>query len=872
MLLRFFRRLHYLLNRRRYEAELAEEMAFHRALTDGRTFGNATLAREDARDTWTWRWLEQAAQDTRHAVRSMWRNPAFALIVITIVAVGTGAATCVFALLDALVIRSLPVDRPERLVWLEKPAFSYPVFREVQARTPVFDNSFGWNIDRAHVDWSGRRGELLPTDVLEVTSGFFPTLRVRPAVGRAFGPDDAAVAVISHRAWRRHFGADPAVIGRTLLVDDVALTIVGVSPAGFSGVAPGLDPEVIVPISARYGAADSIFTTPSSSWLHIMARVKDGISLAQAEAAFQAAWPAVLEATTNANMPANRRAMYLGRTTSLQSGRAGFSRVRNRYADPLWLLMVLVGVLLAIACASVANLLLARGMARRREIAVRLAIGAGRTRVFRQLLTESLVLTLSGAAAGLLLATWAAAFLVSYMQTSRDQLVIDTSPEWRTIGFTLATAVIVSMMSALLPAVHALRRDVHANLKETAGSTAGFLRRWSAGKALVGLQVALAVILVCGAAVFGRSLMRVLAQDIGVDAARVLVVAPNAGAAGYTGAAQTNFDLAVLDRLRAAPGVESASVSWFPPISNNNGNWTQSIAIDGGPLQNNAPYVYFNGVSPGYFRTVGMRLRRGRDLADTDSAGSPRVAVINESLARQFFPGQDAVGRQISIGRAANRKDLEIVGIVQDAKYRSMQEPQRNIAYLSIAQIEDVTSGRDLFIEVRATDLASAATFARTAVRELDARVPVHVETIADRVRESTLLERMIAILAAALGAAALVLACAGLYGLLGYAVSRHSREIALRIALGAGRGSVLWMVQRESIALAVLGVAAGLAGALALARFVSSALLFQIAPTDPVALTFATLLMLAVAAAAAYVPARRAASVDPIVTLKADG
>ena len=872
MLLRFVRRLHYLLNRRRYEAELAEEMALHREMTGGRAFGNATLAREDAREAWTWRRLEEAAQDARYAVRSMRRNPAFALVVITIVAVGSGAATCIFGLLDTLVIRSLPVERPDRLVFLDKPSFSYPIFREVQARTPVFADSFGWNIDRAHVDWSGARGELLPADVLEVTSGFFSTLKVRPALGRVFHADDSAVAVISHRAWRRHFGSDPAAVGRTILLDDVPLTIAGVSPAGFSGVAPGLEPEVIVPITARYGAGDSVFTTTTSSWLHIMARVKDGVPLAQAEASFQAIWPAVLEATTNANMPANRRAMYLGRTTSLQPGRTGFSRVRNQFADPLWLLLVLVAVLLAIACASVANLLLARGVARRREIAVRLAIGAGRTRVFRQLLTESLVLTLTGAAVGLLLATWAAAFLVAFMQTSRDQLIIETSPGWRTIGFTIAVAVVVSAVAALLPAIQALRRDVIANLKEHHGHAAGLLRQWSAGKVLVALQVALAVILVAGAAVFGRSLMRVLGQDTGIDGRRVLVVAPNAAAAGYTGAALRRFDLEVLERLRTAPGVESAAVSWLPPISNNNGNWTQSIGIDGGPLQDNGSYVYFNGVSPGYFTTVGMRVRRGRDLSDTDSANSPKVAIVNESLARRFFPTGDPIGRHISIGRAANRKDLEIVGVVQDAKYRNMQEPQRNIAYLSVAQVEDVTSGRDLFIEVRAADLGATAAIARDIVRVMDSRVPLRVETVADRIRESTLLERMIAILAAALGGAALVLACAGLYGLLAYAVSRHSREIALRMALGAGRGSVMWMVQRESMALAIVGIAAGLGAALALARYVSASLLFQVAPTDSLALTVATLIMIAVAAAAAYVPARQAVSVDPIVTLKADG
>jgi len=832
--------------------------------------GNVTLAREDARAVWIWRWIDEAWQDARYALRSMARQPGFAAIAIVIVALGAGAATTVFGLLDALVMRSLPVERPDRLVWFRSPAFSYPVYREVKARMTVFDGVFGWNVDRAHVDWTGRDGELLPADVLEVTGEFFPTLRVQPVIGRAFGDGDRAVAVITYSAWRRHFGSDPSAVGRSILIGDAPFTIVGVAPAGFFGVAPGLEPEVMVPVDGRYAAGSgSVFESTTSSWLHLMARLKDGVSHAQAQAALQTVWPAVLEATTHENMPANRRALYLSRTTSLEPGRTGFSRVRNQFGDPLRLLMALVGLLLGIACASVANLLLARGAARRREIAVRLAIGAGRGRVFRQLLTEALVLTTTGAAIGLVAASWASGLLVGFIQTSRDRTVLDTTPGWRTLGFALLIAIAVSLVAALLPAMQAARRDVTSGLKGDMNDRGR--HRWLAGKTLVTIQVALAVVLLAGAAVFGRSLARVLAQDTGLDEDNVLVVAADAGAARYRGAAQRVFDLQVLEQLRRLPGVESASLSWMPPISNTMGNWTQSIGIDGGPFKEGAPSVYFNGVSPGYFATVGMTLRRGRDIADTDTASSPRVAIVNESLARQFFPGQDPIGRRITIGRAARRKDLEIVGVVQDAKYRSLQEPPRHIAYLSIAQVEDVTSGRDLFVEIRAANLPAVATAARQAIHTLDGRVPVAIETVADRIRESTIAERLIAILAASLGSAALVLACAGLYGLLAYTISRRRREIGVRIALGARRAAVLWMVQRESIALALAGVAAGLGAAVALARFVGTTLLFQVSATDPLALGFAGAIMLVVAAAAAYVPAQRAASVDPAVALKTE-
>ena len=827
------RRLQYLLRHRRHQADLDEEMALHREMLarrrDGEVrsgaaaFGNATLAREDARAVWVWRWADEAWQDVRYTARSMRRQPGFAMAAIGIIAIGMGATTCVFGLLDALALRGLPVDRPGRLVYFSSPSFSYPIFNEIRTRMTVFEGVFGWNVDRVYVDWSGQAGELVPTDVMETTAEFFTTLHVGTAVGRPYGPGDTAVAVISHAAWRRRFGADPSVVGRSIQVGDRAFTIVGVAPRSFYGVAPGLAPEVFVPVAGRYDEGTSRFTATTSSWLHLMARLRDGVTGEQARAALGTVWPAVLEATTNPGAPPDRRALYLGRRTSLESARTGFSRVRNQFSDPLRALMALVALLLAIACASVANLLLARGVARRKEISVRLAIGAKRTRVFRQLLTESLVLTLAGGAIGLLLASWAGPILVTSLTTSRDVVSLEVAAGPRVVLFSLALAVVVSLISAFFPAVGASRGDVIAGLRETEPS-AGLLRRWSAGKALVTLQVALALVLLAGAAVFGRSLARILARDTGMDAARLLVVSPDSAAAGYDARAQRQFDLQLLERLSTQPGVEAAAVSWKPPISHNDGNWTQSVAIDDGAMEQGR-FVYFNGISPTYFDTVGMRVSRGRGIAETDHASSPKVVVVNETLARQFFPGRDPIGHRITIGRAAARKDLEIVGVVRDAKYRTLQEPPRSIAYLAVAQIEDVTSGRDLVATVRTANLPAAAAAARQILHALDPRVPARVETLADRIRESTLTERLVAALASALGLAAIIIAAGGLHGLLVYAVSRHSREIALRIALGARPASVMWMVQRESLVLAGAGTAAGLAAALALGRFIESML-----------------------------------------------
>ena len=885
---RLLRRLAYWARRRRLESELAEEIEFHRAraqasfLRDGlsaaeaaaasrRALGNDTLAREDARRVWVWPWLESLVQDVRYAVRTLRREPGFSAAAIVVVSIGISSATCAFGLLDSLVVKSLPVHRPDRLVFFKSPAFSYPLFLEVQARLPIFSGFFAWNIDRAYVEWSV---EPEATDILETTAEYFSTLRVTAAVGRTFDAietterDGAAarVAVLSYAAWRNRFGGDPSAVGRAVRVNRVPFTIIGVAPRGFFGVAPGLEPELTVPLASRPRDLE----TPTSAWLHFMGRLKDGMTIEQGNGVLQAVWPAAIEATLGPGEPADRRARYLARRTGLESARTGFSRVRNQFGDSLRLLMGLATLLLLVACASLTNLLLARGVARGKEIAVRVAIGASHGRVVRQLLTEALVLTSVGALVGLMLASWAGRALVLFLSTTRDRLTLDTGLAWRTVAFTVVLAAIVAMMSAALPAFRASRARPGPAMKETGQSAAALLRRWSAGKVLVSLQVALAVLLLGGATLFGRSLVRLLAQDAGVDRHRVLVVAADAVAGGYRGASTTEYYARLLERLRAVPGVDAAALSWMPPMSSSLGYWTPNIAVDGvGLAPNDSTYVYFNGVSPHYFETVGTTLRRGRDMSDRDISSSPRVVVVNESLARRFFSGRDPLGHRISIGRHPSRQHLEIVGVVEDAKYATLQEPTRSIAYLPCAQLAEAIEGRNLVADVRAaTSVAAVAASIRQELQRIDSRVAVRIESVADRIHESTINERVMAILAGSLGVAALLLACAGLYGLLGYAVSRHTREIGLRLALGARPSAVLWMVQRESFVLAAIGIAAGLASALALGRFVRT-LLFQISPNDPLSLGAAGGLMLCVAAAAAFMPARRAAHIDPLVALR---
>ena len=885
-----FSRFRSLLRRSRLDDELAEEIETHRAMLQARlersgmtpgeaapasrrAIGNATLAREDARAIWIWPWVDAAKQDVLYALRTLRHHRGFAAAIIVVTSLGIGAVTSVFGVLDALVLRPLPVHEPERLAYLGPPSFSYPIFRELRARgTDVFSNVFAWDLQAMHVDW---QGELEPTEVLTASGDFAATLGIQPALGRFFRPEDdrigggpdGPVAVLSYRCWQQRFGGDPAVLGRTLRIDRVPFTIVGVAPRGFFGVAPGLSPELTIPVATLQTPAS--LAQHSSAWLHIMARLRPGVSLEDANAAVQGMWPRVLDITTPRDMPADRRLKYLQRRTTLSSAVAGFSRVRNQFAEPLWLLLGLVGLLFAVACASTTNLLLARTIAREREIAVRLAIGASRTRLMRQFMAESLVWTTFGALAGLLLASWTGNVLVGMLTSREDAIVVDLTPNWRVSLFTFALTLLAASLCSIVPAMRSIKPGAGSPLVETHHIAGGARRRWSPGKLLVVAQIALTMVLLAGGTLFVRSLWNVLSQDAGIDRERILVVATDPEAAGYEAERLIRFNEDLKERLARVPGVESVGLSLIPPISHEDGRWTQSIAVDGVALApEDARYVYFNAVSPDYFRTLGIPVLQGRDIAPGDSAGRPRVVAINVALAQRFFPDGNPVGRRISIGRDQRRQDLEVIAVVADAKYQRLQEETRSIAYVAAAQ-----HGLDqaLFAEIRSAGSATGfAESVRREVRALDARVPVRVESVTDRIRESLVKERVLALLASTLGLAALILACAALYGLLAYTVSRQTREIGLRLALGAQPREVIGMVMRDCVILTLAGVTVGTLAAVALGRF-GRTRLYQISPADAASLAAAGTLMLTVALLAGFLPAIRASRVDPVVALKAE-
>lgn len=628
--------------------------------------------------------MDTFVSDLRDAIRRLHRSPAFTLAAVATLALGIGANTAVFTVLDGVAFKSLSVREPGELVLLKHPSFSYPIFREVQARGEAFSSVFAWDDRRVNVVWNAG-GESQPTAAVVVSGEFHEGLGVRAAAGRAIEPtDDRAgatpVAVLSHDGWRRRFAGDPAVLGRIIHVEGVPFTIVGVTPPEFFGASPGSAPEVTMPLAAApllKAEHRDILEQPGRAWLRIMARLKPGLEVRQANAAFQASWPQVLEATMTGDIPADRRQRYLSRVTELVSARTGHSSVRNEFTRPLWLLLGLVVLLLLAACAAVGNLMLARASARSREVAVRIALGASRGRIVRELLTEGLVLVLAGAAGGVLLATWGSAGLVALLSTRESPIVLDLRPDARVLAFTILAAVLTGAGFALAPALRATRVDPALALQ--GGRIVGQdLHRSRLGRSLVVSQIAVSMVLLVGTALFSRSLLHLVSMDPGFQTKNVVLLGADPTAAGYDDVRRVGFYRELLDRLRRLPGVESASLSWFPPLSDKaGGSWTETMAIDGAPPASDpGGRTYFNAVSGGYFETLGIPVVPGRDFGPHDVASGPRTVIINEALARAFFPGQDPIGRRLGAGRHPSRQRLEIVGVV---KARSTSASRRRL-------------------------------------------------------------------------------------------------------------------------------------------------------------------------------------------------
>lgn len=813
------------------------------------------------------------AQDLTYAGRTLARTPIFTATAVLALALGIGGMCAVITLVDQVVLRRLPVADPERLVYFDSPSFSYPVVREVQRQVPSLESAFGWSIERMHVTFGGGPE---PVDVLEATGGIHQTLGIVPAAGRLLRPDDDrdAVAVLSHDAWQRRYSGDPGVIGRTVLVEHTPVAIVGVTPAGFFGVAPGLAPEITVPaaLAARLRPNDAgILEEVEAAWLHIMGRVRPGVSLADADAALQATWPRVLETSTPLSVAAKDRTRLLGRQTRLMSADTGFSRVRRRFQQPLWLLTALVGLLLAVGCGTMANMMLSRTLARRHELSLRRAIGAGRGRLLRQLLTESVLLTSTAAAMGILIGIWGSNGLVALLSTSDSLITVDSLPTLRTVGVAAGLALVIALAMTGCSALCALRSEAGDALRAAPRSGGANAAERRLGGVLVSVQVALSLTLVVGAGVFALNLHRLVTQPVGMDRTNLLVVQADAVFAGHTGEKLPRYYDAALARLQALPGVLSASYSRKPPVSSSEGSWWIEVGVDNRPPEDRANRTYFNAVSDDYFKTTGMRLLGGRGFDRQDADGSLPVVIVNARLVERLFGTASPLGHTLNIETDGLRRPLTIVGVVENAAYQFVNEDARSIAYVPYRQAAGMLENRNLAFEVKTSAnpvLAVAAV--REALGRENARLPLQIETLEARIAESLVQERTLALLATSLGAMALLLAAAALYGLIAYAATARTREFGVRIALGATPAAIGRLVLRDAASVTVFGVIAGLALTLLLGRFART-LLTAVTPADPMALGAAVAVVAVVALASALGPAWRSGRVQPTDALRVE-
>ena len=888
---------------RRREEELDEEIESHlrmaarervergetpeqAAAAARREFGNVGLVKEVTREMWGWVWVRQFAQDLRYGLRTMRRGPGFTAVAVLTLALGIGVNTAIFQLIDAVRLRALPVPEPQQLTEVRiedmsgargnfaswHPSLSNPVWEQVRDRQQAFSGVFAWGAADFNL---GTGSEVRPARGLWVSGDFFNVLGVRPALGRVFTAADdrrgcgAAGAVLSHQFWQREFGGDPSVVGKTLSLDDHPFEVVGVTPASFYGPEVGRAFDVAVPICSEAlmsGAESSRLDSGTDWWLVVMGRLKPGVSAGQATAQLNSLSRGVFEATLSPKYPAESAPAYLNFKLAAYPAASGISQVRETYEYPLWMLLGVAGLVLLVACANLANLLLARANAREREIAVRLALGASRARVVRQLLAESLLLAAVGSALGALLSGLLGNFLVSLLSTRQDELFLELSTDWTVLGFTAGMAVLTCVLFGLTPALRASRVEPTEAMKASGrGLTAG-RERFTLRRALVVAQVALSLVLVVGALLFSRSLGKLLAADAGFRQEGVLIAQVDSTRLNLPSEGRPAFKRELLERVKAVPGVRSAAATNVVLLSGN--AWGNDVWMDGADSSARKP-VNLARVSPGFFETLDITLLAGRDFDDRDNSSSPKVAVVNEEFARQVAGGANPVGRSFWVETTPTSPETryEIVGLVKGTKYSEVREALQPVVYFPMSQAARFGQFDQILVSSDAP-LAQVTDGVRRAVGGLSPQSTIQFQVLREQVLNSLVRDRLMATLSGLFGLLALVLACVGLYGLVSYGVASRTHEIGIRLALGAQPRRVRLMILRESLLLVVAGVAVGLPAALAASRL-ASAFLFGLSPADPVSISLAVLSLLTAALAAGYLPARRATKIDPLVALR---
>jgi predicted permease len=861
------------------------------------------------------------ARDLRYTWRGLSRSPLFTFVAVLSLALGVGANTAIFTLVDEVLLRMLPVKSPEQLVLFNGPRdhygnnsggnmLSYPMYEDFRenfvdrdgaqplprvsqpvpnpAPTPkIFSGMFARRPIAMNVGVNGQT-ERVPGELVSGT--YFQVLGVGAAVGRLIVPDDdkmrgdGYVAVLSYDYWRNRFGADPKIVGQQLLINGHMFTIIGVSQAGFDGLDIGAVASVRVPVMLKAQMTPNWDDVDNrrSRWVNVFARMKPGVTREQTLATIQPFFHGLLEQEVQESAFSDTtpyvREQFLKGQVELLPASQGRSPIRQQLEAPLKVLFYIVGGVLLIACANVASLLIARASTRQKEIVVRLALGASRGRIIRQLLVESITLAVIGGLVGLILAAWTTRFLLGFLPATGPPHVISGALDYRALAFTAAVSLVAGVLFGLVPALRSTKPNLAPTLKDQVGAVIGGAGGVRLRKGLVVAQVAVSVLLLIGAGLFIRSLRNLRFLDLGLKAENLIAFNLAPPLSGYTPVRGKQFNNQLVGRVSAVPGISSVAYALMGLLENS--EWDSSLSVEGydaKPGENMNPFC--NAVSPGYFKTMGIPMVAGRDFDDRDARyvdGTPdtsfppsyRVAIVNESYAKHYFGGRSPIGRHIGFGTNPGTKTpIEIIGVVKDTKYMGVRDEIPRTVYFAFLE-NDFAGVSTVYVRTASRPDAAFGSI-KQIVHQLDANVPMfNPRTLEDQIDASLLNERLVATLSSAFGLLATLLAVIGLYGVMAYAVARRTREIGVRMALGAVQGDVLWMVMREVLALVGAGLLLGLAGALGLSRFVTSQL-YGVAGNDPMTIVIAVATLSLAAVIAGYVPAWRATRVNPVVALR---
>jgi putative ABC transport system permease protein len=846
-------------------------------------FGNVPLVKDVTREMWGWEWLERTAQDLKYALRRLLRSPGFTIAAIATLSLGIGANTAIFELLDAVLLQSLPVANPQelaevRIVDREKargnfssayPVVTNPIWEKLREDHQGFSRIAAWT-DTGFSRDSG--GDARFAKGLWVSGDFFRVLGVRPIQGRVFTAEDdrrgcgLPGAVISYGFWQQEYGGGPA-LGRKLMLNDKPVEVIGVTPASFFGVDVGQSFDVALPVCSQpFLETRNRLDSSTQWWLSVIGRRDPSWPVERVAARLGAVSPAIFAATLRPDYPLESVKDYLAMKLTAAPSAAGVSMLRETYSDPLRFLLAISGLVLLITCANLASLMLARTSAREREMAVRLAIGAGRSRLIRQLLSESLLLSLAGAVAGAVLARTLSRGLVAFLNTANNPVSLDFKQDWRLFAFLLTVSLVTCVLFGLAPALRASRTAPSAAMKTGGHGMTASRGRLGFRGALVVSQVALSLVLLFSALLFTESLRNLLTDDPGFQAKGVLIAGLDFVRLQIPVDRRGAFEGELLDRIRAIPGVDAAADTNIVPLSGN--GWGNTVWIDGrdGTQRKDSN---FSSVSPQYFKTLAIPILAGRDFNQRETTESPRAAIVNKAFARLLGLGENPIGMRFRREATPGSPEEvnEIVGLVQDTKYNRIRRPAAAIAYLDITQEKEADPSMQVLVRSTLPMETVEAAIRRT-MQEVSSGISFNFEGLQDQIRQSLLAERLLATLSGFFGALAVVLAMIGLYGVMSYTVAERSSEIGIRMALGARRADVLAMILRKAATLLVAGLALG-AGLSLAAASAASALLFGLKPRDPVTLAIAAAVLAAVALGASYLPARRAAALDPIASLK---